>query len=72
MRTILDIDNTVMQRLLEEAAHRGTTSSQLVEVGLRRVLSDEPCDLDSLPPLPKWRGSGARVDIANRGYLARY
>ena len=47
MKTTLNIDDTVMQRLREEAARRGTTMSALVEAALRSVLarptpSDEP------------------------------
>jgi len=72
MKTTLNIDDTVMQRLREEAARRGTTMSQLVEAGLRRVLSDrsqEKSTKDSLPALPKWRSGGAQLDIANRDAL---
>ncbi len=36
MRTTMNIDDTVMQRLREEAARCGTTMSALVEAGLRR------------------------------------
>ena len=39
MKTTLNIDDSVMQRLREEAAQRGTTMSALVEAGLRRVLA---------------------------------
>ena len=39
MKTTLNIDDSVMQRLREEAARRGTTRSSLVEAGLRRVLT---------------------------------
>ncbi|MCY4528472.1 MAG: hypothetical protein OXD46_05510, partial [Chloroflexi bacterium] len=58
MKTTLNIDDTVMQRLREEAARRGTTMSALVEAGLRRILDDEKSvqlHPDALAPLPTWR-----------------
>ena len=72
MKTTLNIDETVMRRLREEAARRGTTMSQLVEAGLRRVLGEEPATAPSrraLRSLPRWRSGGARVDVANRDAL---
>ena len=42
MKTTLNIDDTVMQRLREEAARRGTTMSSLVEAGIRHVLEGHP------------------------------
>ncbi len=74
MKTTLTIEDSVMQRLQEEAARRGTTMSALVEAGLRRVLTERaPSDhqADPLPPLPTWRSGGFRVDIANREELYR-
>ena len=74
MKTTLNIDETVMQRLRVEAARRGTTMSALVEAGLRRVLSapaSRDAFPDGLPPLPTWRSGGFRVDIANREELYR-
>lgn len=72
MKTTLNIDDSVMQRLREEAARRETTMSLLVEAGLRRVLS-EPTAFDSksteLPPLPAWNGGKELVDISNRDAL---
>ncbi|MYD95046.1 MAG: hypothetical protein F4Y02_15455 [Chloroflexi bacterium] len=74
MKTTLNIDETVMRQLREEAARRGTTMSSLVEAGLRRILAhsgpgaESP---DALPPLPTWRSGGLRVDIANREALYR-
>lgn len=74
MKTTLNIDDTVMQRLREEAARRGTTMSALVEAGLRRILASPTrshAQPDILPPLPTWRSGGLRVDIANREELYR-
>lgn len=74
MKTTLNIDDTVMQRLREEAARRGTTMSALVEAGLRRILArpiPSHAQPDTLPPLPTWRSGGFRVDIANREELYR-
>ncbi len=72
MKTTLNIADSVMQRLKEESAKRGTTMSQLVEAGLRRVLA-EPATSDSpttdLPPLPTWNGGEELVDISNRDEL---
>ena len=75
MKTTLDIDDNVMQKLRKEAVRRGTTVSVLVEAGLRHVLEecDEtlPSDNDSLPPLPKWKSGGLLIDISNRDELYR-
>ena len=73
MKTTLNVDDSVMQRLREEAARRGTTMSTLVEAGLRRVLAapktvDAP---ESLPPLPSWHGGEELVDISDREALYR-
>ena len=72
MKTTLNTDDSVMQRLREAAARRGTTISALVEAGLRRVLA-EPTQMDGpsggLSPLPTWRSGGFRVDIADRDAL---
>lgn len=74
MKTTLNIDETVMRQLREEAARRATTMSSLVEAGLRRVLanSDPVAGIpETLPPLPTWRSGGLRVDVANREELYR-
>ena len=74
MKTTLNIDDTVMQRLREEAPRRGTTMSALVEAGIRRIL-DEGVDADptprSIPPLPTWQGGEMLVDVSNRDELYR-
>ena len=72
MKTTLNIDDTVMKRLREEAARRETTMSALVEAGLRRILDDAPSSTslpDDLPPLPTRNGGEARVDVADREAL---
>lgn len=74
MKTTLNIDDTVMQRLREEAARRGTTMSALVEAGLRRILDERSSsdgEPDSLPSLPSWRGGRELVDVSNRDELYR-
>ena len=74
MKTTLNIDDSVMQRLREEAVRRGTTMSALVEAGLRRVLAPElPVaeEANTLPPLPTWRGGPELVDISDRDALYR-
>ena len=74
MKTTLNIDDAVMERLCEEAAKRGTTMSALVEESLRRVLDgDETTSTskDPLPPLPTWNSGGLLVDVSNREELYR-
>lgn len=69
MKTTLNIDDTVMQRLREEAARQGRTMSELVEAGLRRILSETPVSPADLPELPRWAGGRGRVDVADRDAL---
>ncbi len=72
MKTTLNIDDSVMQRLREEAARRGTTMSALVEAGLRLVLAPEvAAERDDPPPLPTWNSGGFLVDISDRDALYR-
>ena len=74
MKTTFDVDDTVMQKLREEAARRKVSVSALVEAGLRRVLVEgKPVDGQpaALPPLPTWRSGGFRVDIDSREALYR-
>ena len=76
MKTTLNIDDTVMQRLREEAPRRGTTMSALVEAGLRHVLRDGPPASYTagplpLPPLPTRHGGPMLVDVSNRDELYR-
>ncbi len=74
MKTTLNIDDSVMQRLREEAARRGTTMSALAEAGIRRMLAARgPSENlpEALSPLPSWNGGRELVDIANREELYR-
>jgi len=70
MKTTLNIDDTVMARLKEEAARQGRTMSELVETALRLLL-ESPHAVESLdlPPLPSFDSGGHRVDIADRDAL---
>ena len=72
VKITLNIADSVVRRLREEAAQRGTTMSLLAEVGQRRILA-EPATSDSpttdLAPLPKWNGGKELVDISNRDLL---
>ena len=56
-----------MQRLREEAARRGTTMSQLVEAGLRRVLADHATYEAHI----KWRPSPS-ADLERREGTGRH
>ena len=70
----LDIDDTLMRRLREEAERRQTTVTELVETGIRRVLAEPvPTDdgSDQLERLPSWRGGQPLVDISDRDALYR-
>lgn len=70
MKTTLNIDDTVMQRLREEAARRGKTMSELVEAALRRVLDDPEESSDRVrEPLLEWHSGGSLVDVADREAL---
>ena len=69
MKTTLNIGDTVMKRLREEAARRDTTMSALVEAGLRRVLEEGQAPADELRPLPTRNAGKPRVDVADREAL---
>ena len=75
MKTTLNIDDTLMRRLRQEAARRDTTMTALVEAGLRIVLADPDAaagETGDLPPLPSWSSGGQLVDISDReGALPR-
>ena len=72
MKTTLNIDDTVMERLRQEAAKRGTTMSALVEAGIRRILDNRDNSVKKgarKPRLPTWDSGGAKVDVSNRDAL---
>lgn len=56
------------QRLWQKAARQGRTMSDLVETALRLLLQSSK-QHKKLPPLPKFKSGGARVDIADREAL---
>jgi hypothetical protein len=68
MKTTLNIDDTVMTRLKQEAARRGVTMSWLVESALRALLDARPAAKD-LPPLPTFNGGQFLVDVSDRRAL---
>ena len=71
-KTMLEIDESVVQRLREEAERQKTTVSDLVDAMLRLGLAmPNPAGTDSKPlsPLPTWQSGGFRVDIADREAL---
>ncbi|GAB4108234.1 MAG: hypothetical protein Kow001_04380 [Acidobacteriota bacterium] len=68
MKTTLNIDETVMAHLKQEAARQGRTMSDLVETALRLLLQRRPT-AGELPPLPTFRSGGARVQIEDRDAL---
>ena len=69
-----NIDDSVAQRLWDEACRREATVSALVEAGLRRVhpaTGAQSRQSDGLRPLPKWLSGGHLVNIDNREELYR-
>lgn len=68
MKTTLNIDDSVMALLKQEAARRGCTMSELMESALRLLLTARGGPR-SMPPLPSFKSGGARVDIADRQAL---
>jgi Arc/MetJ family transcription regulator len=70
MKTTLNIDDTVMARLRQEAACQQKTMSELVEAALRLLLhSAKRSKEKKLRPLPNFHGGKQRVDIADRNAL---
>jgi hypothetical protein len=68
MKTTLNIDDTVMVQLKQEAARQGRTMSELVETALRNLFRSQQGPVD-LAPLPVFHSGGALVDIADRDAL---
>jgi ribbon-helix-helix CopG family protein len=69
MKTTLNIDDTVMNRLRREAARQGKTMSELVEAALRLLFHTRRKSKRKLKPLPTFRSGGHLVDIADRDAL---
>jgi len=70
MKTTLNIDDTVMDRLRRESARSGRTMSELVEMALRQLLQRRSA-APELVPLPSFDSGGALVDVADREALYR-
>ncbi len=68
MKTTLNIDDSVMERLRREAAWQGRTMSELVEAALR-LLFQTRRKRPELPTLPSFSSGGALVDVADRQAL---
>lgn len=74
VKATLEFDESVLQRLREEAERRKTTVSDLADRMLRLGLAMPESGgtvPKPLPPLPIWRSGGFRVDIADREALYR-
>jgi hypothetical protein len=72
MKTTLNIDDTVMDRLRREAARQHKTMSELVEAALRLLFqTSRQTRKAKLPPLPTFNGGEELVDIADRDALYR-
>ena len=70
MKVTLNLDDSVMRRLREEARRQGRTMTELVETALRLFLR-RPRRAPRLPPLPTFSGGGLLVDVADRDALYR-
>ena len=68
MKTTLNIDDTVMAQLKQEAARQGRTMSELVETALRMLFRPR-AQSEELTPMPTFRSGGAMIDIADRDAL---
>jgi len=68
MKTTLNIDDSVMARLKQEAARQGRTMSELVETALRLLFRSQKKPV-GIPSLPTFRSGGALVDVADRDAL---
>jgi hypothetical protein len=70
MKTTLNIEESTMRRLKNEARRRGRTMSELVELALRRFLRRRP-EAKRLAPLPRYSGGRLLVDVSDRDALYR-
>jgi hypothetical protein len=70
VKTTLNINDTVMTQLRQEAARQQKTKSELVEAALRLLFhSAKRSKKRKLRPLPTFHGGKPRVDIADRNAL---
>ena len=68
MKTTVNISETVMRDLKQEAARRGKTMSELIECALRESLARRRAPSLGVA-LPTFRGGRPQADIANRNIL---
>jgi hypothetical protein len=68
MKTTLNIDDTVMAELKQEAVRQKRTMSELVETALRNLFRSRKQPVE-LTPLPVFHSGGAVVDVADRDAL---
>ncbi len=64
----LDIDDSIMAVLKQEAARRGCTMSELVASALRSFFQTRK-SRPQLPALPAFKSGGALVDVSDRDAL---
>lgn len=71
MKTTLNLDDSVMRRLRQEAARQGRTMSELMESALRLFFhtQERAGGARDLPELPSFGGGRELVDIADRDRL---
>jgi len=68
MKTTLNIDDSVMLLLKQEAVRRGCTMSELMESAFRLLLTTKEAPR-LLPPLPAFKSGGSLVEVADRDSL---
>jgi hypothetical protein len=68
VRTTLNLDDRLVQRAKREAASRGTTLTELIEMALQALLSTERVPRRKLA-LPVTEGRAPVVDVADREAL---
>lgn len=72
MRTTVTIDDRLLRQATLAATKAGRTLSDLVEDGLRTLLSDRPVNRDERITLPTYGGSGLKpgIDLEDKDGLA--
>jgi hypothetical protein len=68
VKTILKIEDTVMDSLKKEADSRGCTISALVESAVQLMFQSKKGS-QKISPLPTFKSGGSMVDIADRDAL---